>query len=142
MERCVGPVEGGVGNDPLDGIDDPADPLDLARKAVREFPAHHHGCGLCVWFEEIGERCPLPERAVVDMHAGIVDDLEVRTADIDADHTRLILPPVSNRTLPERCTSPNASPCDALKRMSAISSSMMAAMPTRLVVGLGLTSTT
>ena len=42
----------------------------------------------------------LPERAVVDMDTGIINNLEVCPPDIDPDHTFVTIPFVSNRALP------------------------------------------
>ena len=84
---------------------------------------------------------PLPERAVMDENPVACHDLQVGAADIDPDHSRSTWPWLSKRTLPDRCTASGPSPLDAAMRRSAISSSMQATIPTRLVVMRGLTST-
>jgi len=127
------------------GIDDECDALRLAGKTVGEFSAHDDGGVLAftrVAPEHPGERRFSPERAVMDMGTRTVDDFEVGAADVDPDHSRSSLPSLSNLTRPERWTDAGAFPYEASTRTRAISSSMQAAIPTILVVGLGLTSTT
>src|SRR5208337_462351 len=146
MEPAVRTIELRPWKCSLHGTRDERDPLRLVLKTVGKLPAHHDGRRigppLHVAQEVVRDGCLLPEGAVVEVDAVLVDNLEIRAPDIDPDHSCVTFPCVSNRTLPFRWTPAGPSPFEAAMRRSAISSSMQAAIPTRLVVIRGFTSTT
>ena len=129
-----------------DCIHNKGDAFHLALKTIGKFTTHNHSHRIIrisdILVQQGCERCPFPERAVMEVRTSIIDDFKISTPHIDPNHIRVTFPCVSKRALPVRCTWSGPPPFDAATRISAISSFMQAAMPTRLVVIRGFTSTT
>ena len=79
MELCIGTVKPGAGKSIPDSSNNKRDTLQLAVETIGKLPAHHDNCRvliiLAVLSEQCGNRGFFPERAIVDMDAGIIDNL-------------------------------------------------------------------